>query len=319
MFASVQSLGNTQSPELSAPIYSYSKGNPDSLNKILLIKVEGVILTQRPSDSLSALLATDVVYGYDIKQQFIDASFDDSIKGIVLYVNSPGGTITGSRAIQDGIEYYKESTGKSVVGVGSGLVASGGYWAISTTDSIYLDPGSTIGSIGVIFGPITRYKNVISNQDVMTTDGITEEYITSGEGKDIGNPYRDLTSEERSILQKSVDNAYSDFVKIVSTARNIPEETIKNQIGAHIYDEKQALEYKLIDYVLNVDDATYDFASSLSIQDDYQIVTKSQELGFFETLLGVSAKSTGLLKAESICNNTNNSLVIEESYLKVCR
>jgi len=318
MFASLQSIGGTQQPKFVGPLYSYSKGNPNSENKILVIKVEGTILTQRPSDSLSALLSTDVVYGYDIKQQFIDAAEDDTIKGVVLYVNSPGGTITGSKAIADGIAYYKEVTGKSVVGVGSGLVASGGYWAISTTDSIYLDPGSTIGSIGVIFGPITRYNNVISNNDVMTTDGITEEYITSGEGKDIGNPYRDLTSEERDILQKSVDNAYADFVTLVSTARGIPEDTIRNQIGAHIYDDKQALEFGLIDFVANIDDSIADFASVLNISEDYQIVTQERELGFFETLLGVSAKSSGTLKVDTICNNLNSSLVIEESYLKAC-
>lgn len=318
MFASLQNLGTNTQYDFMQPLYSYTKGNPDSENKILLIKVEGAILTQRPSDPLSALLASDVVYGYDIKQQFIDASTDDSIKGIILYVNSPGGTITGAKAIQDGISYYKDTTGRSVVGVGSGLVASGGYWAISTADTIYLDPGSTIGSIGVIFGPITRYRNVVSNQEVMTTDGITEEYITSGKGKDIGNPYRDLSTEERQILQKSVDNAYDDFVKLISTSRGIPEDTIRNQIAAHIYDDKQALDFKLIDKIMNIDDAYLDFAETLNIE-DYQIITQEKELGFFESLLGVSAKSADIVKVDTICNSLNNSLVIEENYLQACK
>lgn len=302
---------------LDAP-YVYSSGDPLSENKVLLINVEGVILNQRPIDPLTSILNSGVVYGYDIKQQFIDAAEDTSIKGIILYVNSPGGTITGSKAIADGIKYYREVTGKSVVGIGSGIVASGGYWAISDTDKIYLDSGSTIGSIGVIFGPISRYKNVVSNQEVATLDGITEEYITSGKGKDIGNPYRDLTSDERNTIQKSVDDAYNDFVLLVSESRGISEDQIRNNIGAYIYGDKQALDLKLVDQISSIDEAMGDFLVTLEIENDYQIVSKEEELDFFGSLLSISATSAGNLKAETICNKTNSALVIEESYLKSC-
>jgi protease IV len=320
MFASLASFNPSSIDSYSSELpYVYQSGSELSQNKILLINVEGVILNQKPIDPLSAILSSGVVYGYDIKQQLVDATLDDTIKGVVLFVNSPGGTITGSKAIADGVEYFKTTTGKSVVAIGSGLVASGGYWAMSNADSIYLDPGSSIGSIGVIFGPLTRYKNVVSNQEVATLEGITEEYITSGKGKDLGNPYRDLSEEERSVLQKSVSDAYEDFVNVVATSREISADTVKNSIGAYLYGDKQALELKLVDKVLNIDDSILDFATTQGIENDYQIVSKEEELDFFSSLLGITAKSSNVIKAESICNNLDAALVIEKQYLNGCK
>lgn len=298
--------------------YIYSSGDPLSENKVLLINVEGVILNQRPVDPLTSILNSGAVYGYEVKQQFIDAAEDTSIKGIILYVNSPGGTITGSKAIADGIEYYRDVTGNSVAGIGSGMVASGGYWAITNSDKIYLDSGSTIGSIGVILGPLTRYRNVVSNQEVGTLDGITEEYITSGKGKDVGNPYRDLTSDERNILQKSVDDAYNDFINVVSSSRGIAEDELRNKIGAYVYGDKQAIELKLVDQITSIDEAMGDFLANLEIEEDYQVITKEEELDFFTSLLSISTITSGNLEAETICTKINNALVIEESYLKSC-
>lgn len=297
--------------------YAYESGDVLSENKILVINVEGIILNERPQDSFLSLLNPGVVYGYDIKNQFIQAAEDTNIKGIILRVNSPGGTITGAQAIADGIQYYQGTTGNQVVGFGTGLVASGGYWAISGTDKIYLDSGSTIGSIGVILGPLERYRNVVSNENVATTDGITEEYITSGKGKDLGNPYRDITNDERQILQRSVDDSYEVFVNKVSLERGITVETLRNQIGAYIYGDKQALELKLIDQIANREEVIEDFVTSLDLT-DYQIIKYDVEIDFFSSLFGMSASVSNKTNSATICNKVNTALVIEESYLKTC-
>lgn len=313
--SSISQLFNSDYNTRLGPLYSYSSGDLMSENKILMLNIEGVILSQRPEDPFTAILNGEAVYGYEVKQELINASEDPTIKGIILFVNSPGGTINGSRAIADGIDYYQEITGNQVVAIGSGMVASGAYWAIANTDKIYLDPGSMIGSIGVIFGPITNYNNVISNQDVLTTDGISEEYITSGKGKDLGNPYRDITSEERSVLQKSVDNSYNDFVDWIASSRGIEANVIKNNIGAYVYDEDQALSYKLIDESLNVNSAMYDFIESLNLGDDYQIVTKEKEVSFLGALL---SSATMIESSKNVCSNLESALVIEENFLRAC-
>lgn len=303
---------------MGSDIYSLESGSISSQNKILIINVEGVILNEEPADPLSSLLSSGVVYGYSIKQEFMEAAKDSTIKGIILRVNSPGGTITGAKAIADGIEYYKEVTGNSVVGFGSGLVASGGYWAISGADQIFLDEGSTVGSIGVILGPLTRYRNVVGNDQVLTQDGITEEYITSGKGKDIGNPYRDLTAEERDTLQKSVSDSYEVFVNKVASDRGIDVNKVKTDIGAYIFGDKQSLDLNLVDQIANKEEVINSLVSELGLGEDYQIIKKEQQYDFFSALLGVSVKNSGLANVENICNKVNTALVIDKSYIQSC-
>lgn len=319
MLASFSQAFSTPSMSLATePIYSVVEGSEESQNKILIVDVEGVILNEEPRDPFLSILSSGVTYGYSVKDQLIRAANDSTIKGVVLYVNSPGGTITGSAAIADGVEYYKSATGNPVIGFGSGLVASGGYWAISATDKIYLDQGSSIGSIGVILGPIERYRNVVSNETVATLDGITEEYITSGKGKDLGNPYRDLTEEERNVLQNGVNDAYNQFVELVSVSRGISSEEIKNNIAAYIYGDNQALSLKLIDQISNREELFSIFTEELGISSDYQIVRESAEGDFFSALFSATYGMTNQ-EIKSVCSNLSGSaLVLESSFAKNC-
>ena len=261
--------------------YEYLAGNQDSPNKLLSIPVKGIILTDQSFSDPFAFFLPNFTYGYDVKSELVRAVSDDTTKGIILEIDSPGGTITGSKAISDGIAYYKQKTGKPVYMHISGLGASGAYWVAASGDKIISDTGSLVGSIGVIMGPFKFYNKVLSesnfNSAILTEGGIDSFNITAGTDKDFGDPYKKLSENAKKILQKGVDNEYEIFVNHVSKQRQISPVVIKEDIGALAYDNKQALELRLIDAVGNRDEAYLDLAKAANFkEDDFQIVGQKQ-------------------------------------------
>lgn len=318
-FASIAGAFSGNGENQTDPLYTFVSGSQISENKILRIRVNGIILTDKPTNPFLSLLAEEVVYGYEIKKQLQDAAMDNTIKAVVLEVNSPGGTVTGAAAIADGITYYKSTSNKPIYGFGSGVVASGGYWVISGTDKIYLDQGSSIGSIGVILGPIQTYDKVLGADGILTEGGITSTYFSAGEGKDFGNPFRGINEKERTIYQDLVNSSYNDFVNKVAADRSISEGNIRNVIGAHLYGEDKALEYKLIDGVMNRDDLLKTIAEENSFGDNYQFIDIMPAPDFFSSLFGASAIFNKQINSKAqICSQTGGVLVVEQTVLKVC-
>ena len=106
----------------------------DGANQLLSIKVNGVIMGDSADNEMPLGDVGGNAYGYDIKAKLYAAAADDNIKGVILDINSPGGTIYGSRAIADGVKYYKDTTKKPVYAFISGIGASGAYWAAASAD-----------------------------------------------------------------------------------------------------------------------------------------------------------------------------------------
>lgn len=250
----------------------YIYGNTDSTNTFLSVKVTGTIVGD--SDDTGAIAADEqYTSGYDVKQELYDAAKDDSINGVILEINSPGGTIYGAHAIADGVAYYKKKTHHPVIAYIQGSGTSGAYWAAVSTDKIVADYGSDVGSVGVIQGPFEYYDTPVSDGNVVTQNGIQTVTITAGTSKDVGNPYRKLTAAETAVLQQSVNNDYAMFVKYVSERRGIPEDTIRTKIGAMPYDTTTALSYKLIDQTGGKQDAYDLLAKEAHVSlDDYQVI-----------------------------------------------
>jgi protease IV len=269
----------------------YVEGAPRSRNRLLSIEVNGVILGEQDQEGgfLSGL--TDAAYGYEIKDQLLKAAKEPSIKGVVLELNTPGGTIFGSQAIADGVRAYREQTGKPVVAFVKGLSASGGMWAMAPATRILADHGSVIGSIGVIMGTFAYYDGVTATEGgllgggVTTRNGIQYTTISAGRGKDIGSPYRPLTDEERSVLQRALDNSYDEFVKHIATTRNIPESMIRDRIGALIYDNLSAQQLGLIDATASRQEAYREAARLAELTgNDWQVVKKEGDSGLWSTV-----------------------------------
>lgn len=287
--------------ESSSLTTSYEYGKEDSENKILTIPITGIIFGDPDMDGeTSDIFGTSYnTYGYEIKDLLRKAEKDNSIKAVVLLINSPGGTIYGSQAIADGIAQYKEATKKPVFAHVSGMAASGAYWAAVGADKIHADEGSIIGSIGVINGGFMFYDNPVAmdggllGEGVTTTDGIESYYITSGKGKDLGNPFRRPTEEELKVLQEGADNNYATFVSRVSQLRGIPDTTIRSEIGAYIYDNASAISRKMLDVTSSREGTFEAVAKAANVGEDYQVVSGHERKSRLELLLG----AVGALRA----------------------
>ncbi len=295
-------------------------GKEESENKLLSIPISGIILTNKDTDNtgINLFSPSNMTYGYQVKKEIMNAANDPNIKGILLNISSPGGTIAGSKAISDGIEYYKNKTKNPVIAYIADSATSGAYYIATSSDLIISDHGTTIGSIGVIFGPFQSYNKVVAEGNIITGQiitqkGIETKYFTAGEYKDIGNPYRQLSKEEITTVQKMINNEYDDFVDHVSQKRNIKKDTIKKNIKALIYGNTQAKNLNLIDKIGNREQAYEELAKKAKIENDYKVIQKKLELGFWDTIF-----MNSLIKDNQLnTNNTNIKSNINNNQLQI--
>jgi len=242
-------------------------------NVILVISVEGVILAD---GSGAGPFGGTVAGGDTIKEQLEAAANDDDVDAVILRLNTPGGSVVGSELITDGVAAV-QAAGKPVIAHVTEISASGGMWAMAPADYIVASNGSLIGSIGVILGPLARYNDVVAidggllGGGVETTGGIDQFFITAGEGKDAGNPFRDLTPREQEMFQALVDGSYDDFVDHVATNREISPATIVNELGAGIFNAGDAVDNGLVDETGNFDRAHEIAAEMANIEGDYDV------------------------------------------------
>lgn len=303
------------------PSYSHVYGSGQQ--QLLSVKIDGIIVGAETEGQLG-LFSAGYVSGYDIKKKLIQAAEDDEIAGVLLEVNSPGGTIYGSRAIADGVAFYKEKTNKPVFVHIQGTGASGAYWAAVAADQIVADYGSDIGSIGVVIGPFQYYNKVLAEDGgllsggVVTQNGIETTVITAGNSKDVGNPYRKLTDAEIASLQQSVNNEYDAFVGYVAAKRSITEDVLRNQVGAMIYDNKTAAQYRLIDKTASREDTYHQLAEEAGIEDDFQVVREETTPGLLRAMLGVVTRQQQKQVEFDACTLTRTKLAYHGSVATLC-
>ena len=174
------------------------------------------------------------------------AAEDDSIKAVVLRINSPGGSGAAAQAIYSEVQRLSEK--KPVVVSMADVAASGGYWIASGADVIMANPATITGSIGVIFETLTFY-------DFIEKYGLGSETITSGEYKDTGSPLRPMRPDERVLLEEMLMDIYEQFVSDIAKARGMDEEAVKQLADGRVYTGAQALEVGLVDELGNFYDA----------------------------------------------------------------
>lgn len=264
-------------------------GTPGAEGRLRAIEINGEIQTS-PADG--GLFSTGT-YGYEIADM-LDSLTEEDSDGVVLLVNTPGGSVTGSKAILDATVRYQERTGNKVLVHVSEMSASGGVYSTAAADEIVADYGSMVGSIGVIFGPIARYDGVTAigstaiQSGVTTSGGITQEYITAGTGKDFGNPFRDMTEAERTMVQNMVDEYYGGFVDVVSQHRDIPAEKITDELGASVFTGEGAIEAGLVDAVMGREDFFRYAAEQTGLDPDNTAVEAVADPNSLQSLLGVT-------------------------------
>ena len=182
----------------------------------------------------------------DLVGQLHELRKDDSIKAIVLRIDSPGGAVAPSQEIYRAILRTKKDK-KVVCSMGT-VAASGGFYVASACDKIYASPGTITGSIGVI----SEFPHV---SQLMALAKIDVDTIKSGAMKDSGSPLREMTDGERKFFQGFVNGVYEQFLDDVSAARKIPKETLRPLADGRILTGQQALEHHLVDELGNLEDA----------------------------------------------------------------
>jgi protease-4 len=182
----------------------------------------------------------------DLIGQLHELRKDNSIKAIVLRIDSPGGAVAPSQEMYRAVLRAKKDK-KVVCSMGT-LAASGGYYVAAACDKIYASPGTITGSIGVI----SEFPHV---QGLLALARVDVDTIKSGAMKDSGSPLRAMTDHERKFFQTFVDGVYEQFLDDVSAGRKIPKETLRPLADGRILTGKEALAHKLIDELGNLEDA----------------------------------------------------------------
>jgi protease-4 len=212
--------------------------------KILLIDLSGII---NEEDRGGIVREPNMVSR--IKEELKKAASDGEVKGVVLRVNSPGGTVTASDIIYHEVEDFKKKTGKKVVASIMDVGASGAYYVSMAADRIFAHPTAVTGSIGVIM----LHLNL---QGLLQKIGVDSNAIKSGPHKDMGSPLKPLSPEDRNLLQEIINGMYGRFLQVVQNGRpNLSQEKIRELADGRVYTADQALAAGLVDEIGYLDQA----------------------------------------------------------------
>jgi protease-4 len=179
---------------------------------------------------------------------------DDGVKAIVLRIDSPGGGVGASQEIYR--EVVKAKRVKPVVASFGGVAASGGYYIACGTDKIMANPGTITGSIGVVM----QFANL---EELFKKVGYKGYVIKSGTYKDVGSPFREMTPEEKELLQEVIDTVHQQFIKAVAEGRKLPLEKVAAIADGRIFSGEQARDLGLVDEMGNLED-TIDMAARIA-------------------------------------------------------
>ena len=203
---------------------------------------------------------------------------DSKIKAILLRIDSPGGGIGPSQELYREVKRTTET--KPVVASLGGIAASGGYYIASAATKIVANPGTITGSIGVIiFFP--NFKELLEKI------GIRSNIIKSGRYKDVGNPSREMTLEERELMQGTIDEAHRQFIRDVASGRNLAEEKVREFADGRIIMGQTAFNLGLVDELGNFEDAVSRAGLEGKIEGEPDLVfAKKKKFSMLDLFLG---------------------------------
>lgn len=208
--------------------------------------------------------------------QQIQQARADHVKGILLLVNSPGGTTAASQAIYTELMRVRRETQIKIVASFGDVAASGAYYIASAAHEIVANPSSITGSIGVII----QTQNVAPLLDKI---GVEPGSIQSGRFKDILSPFREASPAEQEILQGIVAVSYQQFLEAIAAGRNLPLDQLKPLADGRIFTGSQALPLKLVDALGNSQDALTRLAALVGIKGQPRVRNYSRA-GFWQAL-----------------------------------
>jgi len=252
-------------------------GLPTGGAKVAVVEIEGIILD-----------------GGQAVRDLREHGDNPSVKAVVVRINSPGGVVAPTQEIFSAIQRLRKG-GKPVVASLGAVAASGGYYVATACDRVYANPGTLTGSIGVVM----QMANV---QGLLKKVGVEYVVIKSGAFKDVGNFARQMTPEERKILQRLLDDVYGQFVDAVAEGRGLERKDVLAFADGRIYSGQQAHALKMVDELGGYEDAIDAAGKRANIPGRPKIVYPRRKFSFrdlMENRLGLSGAAGQLLPALS--------------------
>lgn len=244
-------------------IKGYSHTFPHS-DKIGVIPIRGIISNSQ-----------------DIVDNLEEFGKDPTIKAVIIRIDSPGGGVASSQEIYSAVKTLKRS--KKVVASLSSIAASGGYMIACAADKIVANPGTITGSISAIM----YFANA---EELLKKIGFKSSVIKSGKYKDMGSPTREMTADEKNILQGLIDDIYDQFLDVIVEDRKISKEDIKKIADGRVFTGRQAQSLKLIDALGDRRYAVQLAAKIAGIKGDTEIVfPRKKDISLWDYLIQSSA------------------------------
>ncbi len=263
------------------------------IGNVARIPIEGVITSTGGS-----YLGSATVSSVDIVKFIEEASEDSSISVILLEINSPGGSAVAS----DEIAAAVKKTQKPTIALIREAGASGGYWIASASDHIVANRMSITGSIGVI-------SSYLEFSGLFEEHGVGYERLIGGKYKDLGTPFKKLSSEEKSILQKKIDTIHDYFIEEVALNRNLDKQRVKNVATGEFYLGVEAFNLGLVDELGDIHAAEEYMKKKYSI-DDVSYVTYQKKGTFLDAFSGVMSEAFYSM-GQGMSSSLNSDLSIQ--------
>lgn len=238
------------------------------------------------SGQIAVVDLTGVILSPDaIDDQLEKYATDDSIKAIILHIDSPGGGAAASQEMYHEVLRVRNEHKKRIVASIESAGASGAYYVASACNRVYANQASIVGSIGVI-------AQWVNYGDLLQWAKLKDVTIKAGALKDAGSPTRDLTPEERAYFQNLIDNMHTQFINDVATGRGLPVDQIQKLATGQVWTGQQALPLHLIDQTGGFHTALMDTAKAVGIKGDPTIVRPSKPRhGLLDAILNADSKS----------------------------
>ena len=234
---------------------------------VAVIDITGTILAEEDTD----FIFEDVTSSDDIRRLIRKADRDDGIKAIVLKINSPGGSAVASEEIANEIKRTNKTTVAWIREIGT----SGAYWIASASDHVIANRMSITGSIGVI-------ASYLGFAGLLEGHNVTYERLVSGNLKDIGSPFKEMTQEERILFQKSLDSIHDYFVEEVAKNRNLKKKDVEKIATGQFFIGAEAKELGLVDELGGREEVIAHIEGKIG--EDADFVSYETKKGFFESL-----------------------------------
>ena len=211
----------------------------------------------------------------------LDIAEDDDIDGLVVRINSGGGSAFASEQIWDALEQFKSITGKPFYVSMSDVAASGGYYMACGADKIYAEPVTLTGSIG-IFGLMPNAHGLLSDKL-----GLTVSTVSSNPDAEMPTIFNPLNEKQRASIQTTVERGYELFVKRVADGRKMKVEQVKEIAQGRVWDGREALRRKLVDKLGGLDMALADMAKQLNVETWNVVSYPKPSDSLFESLMSL--------------------------------